>query len=96
MDEAYGIRVNALCPNFADTPMVTGRPDMEAVVSLQPGGLLPPAAVAAALLRILDTKEWAGEAVVITAARGVRLHDFGPRAAPAGIPADALRELAKL
>jgi hypothetical protein len=72
------------------------RPDMEPIVAMQPGGLLAPAAVADALLRLLDDKTMAGQALVVTAAKGMRVHDFGGRAEGAGIPAEVLKAVARL
>jgi hypothetical protein len=75
--------------------MVRGRPEMEAVVALQPGGLLTPERVAAALVWILEQPSLAGEAVIVTAAKGVRVHDFRG-AQGSTLPAEVLRAVAKL
>ncbi len=85
-----------MCPNFVDTPMVHQEPMMEVITGMQPGGLLLPEQVAEALMQILDSKEMAGEAVVVTASKGIRRHDFGKGAQSPGIPPDILKSVAKL
>jgi NAD(P)-dependent dehydrogenase (short-subunit alcohol dehydrogenase family) len=75
-----GIRINAVCPGFADTPMVTG----ELRTSLEEAGfpLLAPESVAEAVLRAARS-EGTGEAWVVQPGRDPEPYRFrgipGPR-----------------
>ena len=74
--DADGIRVVAICPNFTDTAMVRTSlddPSFAAVVAAQPGGLLTPDRVAAALALALDDATLAGVTILVTASRGARV-----------------------
>jgi NAD(P)-dependent dehydrogenase (short-subunit alcohol dehydrogenase family) len=75
-----GIRINAVCPGFADTPMVAG----ELRQSLEEAGfpLLQPGAVAEAVLRAAGS-EGTGEAWIVQPGRDPEPYRFpgipGPR-----------------
>lgn len=58
-----GIRINALCPGFADTPIVE-----DAIRGSLPAPLLEPSFVAEAALRVLDDRE-SGRAWIVQANR---------------------------
>lgn len=64
----FNVRVNAVAPVTVETPMVAGLLPPEVRAFLQEegrGGVLPPAACADALLRILDDSALAGEVVAV-------------------------------
>jgi NAD(P)-dependent dehydrogenase (short-subunit alcohol dehydrogenase family) len=75
MNNVHGIRVCALCPNFVDTAM-TRRPEMEDIVRAQPGGMMTPDKVADALMLVLRDESLVGDAIIVTAHKGIRVHDF--------------------
>lgn len=82
--EGEGVRVNALCPSFADTNMVASTradPAMNAVVESQ-GRLLTPEEVAEAGMRLIEG-EYANEVMYITPHTGAR---FKREKSQAGAP----------
>jgi NAD(P)-dependent dehydrogenase (short-subunit alcohol dehydrogenase family) len=66
--ERSGIRINAVCPGFADTPMVDG--ELRAALDAAAFPLLRPEDVADAVLRAARS-EGTGEAWVVQGAEGV-------------------------
>ncbi len=78
--EGRGIRINALCPSFADTPIVTD--ELRDWVAGQGWALIPAGRVAEAAL-LAARSETSGEAWVVQAGRDPLVYEFrgvpGPR-----------------
>lgn len=75
-----GIRVNAVCPTFTDTPMVrvAGEAAMEAMKA-EVGGILQPEHVAEGVLALVRDDSRAGAVMRVTVRKGLD-YTFGPRA----------------
>jgi NAD(P)-dependent dehydrogenase (short-subunit alcohol dehydrogenase family) len=75
-----GIRINAVCPAFADTPIVSD--ELRAWIAEQGWSLLPPERVAEAALDVARSGE-TGRALVVQAGRDPLAYEFrgvpGPR-----------------
>jgi len=71
---AEGIRVNAICPSFTDTPMVRAAGDaaME-MMKQEVGGILQPEDIAAGVLKLIEDDSRAGAVMRVTVRNG---HDF--------------------
>lgn len=89
---AEGIRVTALCPSFADTPMVResmGMPTTQSAMSVSSavsalGTLMTAEHVANEMLRLVQDESLAGEGLVVTP-RGTYVYEAGRRpSAPQG------------
>lgn len=75
-----GIRVNAICPSFTDTPLVRSNGENRvAEVAAMVGGLLQPADVAAGVVELIEDDSRAGAIMRVTA-RGGR--DFAREVRP--------------
>lgn len=81
--DSDGVRVNALCPAFADTPMVSeGRKESPLFDSLvETTGLLTTDDVTQGLLQLIKDQDNSGEVVTITSKHGVRYEQFSYKAA---------------
>jgi 15-hydroxyprostaglandin dehydrogenase (NAD) len=69
---AEGIRVNAICPTFTDTPMVRGggEPALE-LMRREVGGILEPEQVAAGVLELVRDDTRAGAVMRVTVRKGL-------------------------
>lgn len=68
---AEGIRVNAICPSFTDTPLVRGQGDAHVdEVMLAMGGILQPEFVAEGVVELVQDDTKAGAILRITVQRG--------------------------
>jgi len=69
---AEGIRVNAICPTFTDTPMVRGggEPAME-LMRQEVGGILQPEQVAQGVLELIRDDSRAGAVMRVTVRKGL-------------------------
>ncbi len=67
-----GIRVNAICPSYTDTPLVRSQGE-EAVrrVSAEVGGILHPEQIAEGVLELVRDESRAGAVMRVTVARGI-------------------------
>jgi 15-hydroxyprostaglandin dehydrogenase (NAD) len=67
-----GIRVNAICPTFTDTPMVRGggEPALE-LMRREVGGILEPEQVAAGVLELVRDDSRAGAVMRVTVRKGL-------------------------
>ena len=69
---AEGIRVNAICPSFTDTPMVrAGGPQAIEAVKRLVGGILEPELIAEGVLRLIRDDSRAGAVMRATVSRGL-------------------------
>ena len=74
-----GIRVVAVCPSWAATPMVQAGIEsgvLQSVIDASPFGIMQPAQVGEALAMALDDTSLAGDIIVVTGDRGVRVMHF--------------------
>jgi NAD(P)-dependent dehydrogenase (short-subunit alcohol dehydrogenase family) len=70
--KAEGIRVNAICPSFTDTPMVrAGGPEAVAAVKRLVGGILEPQVIAEGVLQLIRDDSRAGAIMRATVRRGL-------------------------
>ena len=69
---AEGIRVNAICPTFTNTPLVqaAGEAAMEAMKQ-EVGGILQPEDVAAGVLELIADDSRAGSVMRVTVRKGL-------------------------
>jgi NAD(P)-dependent dehydrogenase (short-subunit alcohol dehydrogenase family) len=69
---AEGIRVNAICPSFVDTPLVRANRGQEGIdeVSARMGGILMPEDVAAGVIELVEDDSRAGAIMRVTVQRG--------------------------
>ena len=73
---AEGIRVNAVCPTYTDTPLVHREGDAEAEARLEGlkkmvGGILRPGDVAAGVIQLIEDDTRAGAIMRVTVPRGI-------------------------
>ena len=69
---AEGIRVNAVCPTYTDTPMVrAGGPEAIAFAKQTVGGILQPEQVAEGVLQLIRDDSRAGAVMRVTVRRGI-------------------------
>ena len=67
-----GIRVNAICPSFTDTPMVrAGGPQAIEAVKQLVGGILQPEQIAEGVLQLVRDDSRAGAVMRVTVRRGI-------------------------
>jgi NAD(P)-dependent dehydrogenase (short-subunit alcohol dehydrogenase family) len=67
-----GIRVNAICPSFTDTPMVqAGGPQAIEAVKQLVGGILQPEQIADGVLELVRDDTRAGAVMRVTVSRGI-------------------------
>ena len=67
-----GIRVNAICPSFTDTPMVrAGGPQALEAVKQLVGGILQPEQIAEGVLQLVRDDSRAGAVMRVTVRRGI-------------------------
>jgi NAD(P)-dependent dehydrogenase (short-subunit alcohol dehydrogenase family) len=67
-----GIRVNAICPSFTDTPMVrAGGPQAIEAVKTLVGGILQPEQIAEGVLQLVRDDTRAGAVMRVTVRRGI-------------------------
>lgn len=79
LKDTDGIRVNAVCPSFVDTPLL-GDMDTEQLAEMTARlGLLQPAQVADGVLELVRDESRAGAIMRVTAARGI---DYAPDLRP--------------
>jgi 15-hydroxyprostaglandin dehydrogenase (NAD) len=83
-----GVRVVCICPSWTATPMVQSVLDqgLRAVIDSTPFGIMEPAQVGQALVLALDDESLAGDVIVVTGDKGVRVmryakSDSGPTTA---------------
>ena len=80
--DSDGVRVNALCPSYTDTPMVAESmkgPMFKSIVKAT--GLLSVDMVTQGLLRLISDKDKSGEVLTITTKHGIRYETFRYEAA---------------
>ncbi len=69
---AEGIRVNAVCPTFTDTPMIAGAGEEgKAAMRREVGGILRPEQVAEGVLELIRDDSRAGAIMRVTVNRGI-------------------------
>jgi NAD(P)-dependent dehydrogenase (short-subunit alcohol dehydrogenase family) len=69
---AEGIRVNAICPTFTDTPMVRSQGDAAVELAKQHvGGILQPEQVAEGVLELIRDDSRAGAVMRVTVRKGI-------------------------
>jgi NAD(P)-dependent dehydrogenase (short-subunit alcohol dehydrogenase family) len=67
-----GIRVNAICPSFTDTPMVqAGGPQAIAGIKQLVGGILTAEQIAEGVLELIRDDTRAGAVMRVTVSRGI-------------------------
>jgi NAD(P)-dependent dehydrogenase (short-subunit alcohol dehydrogenase family) len=66
------VRVNAVCPSYADTPLIyrDGNEEMVAVMKERLGGLVQPADVAQGVLELVEDDSRAGAIMRVTVRNG--------------------------
>jgi NAD(P)-dependent dehydrogenase (short-subunit alcohol dehydrogenase family) len=70
--QSEGIRVNAICPSFTDTPMVRagGQAAIDAAAQYV-GGILQPEQIAEGVLQLIQDDSRAGAIMRVTVRRGI-------------------------
>ena len=69
---AEGVRVNAICPTFTDTPMVRSQGDAAVELAKQHvGGILQPEQVAEGVLELVRDDSRAGAVMRVTVRKGI-------------------------
>lgn len=79
MDRQRGVRVVAICPSWAATAMVKAGLEsgvLQDVIAASPFGIMQPAQVAEAFTLALDNVRLAGDIIVVTGDKGVRVMRF--------------------
>ncbi|XP_077158564.1 15-hydroxyprostaglandin dehydrogenase [NAD(+)] isoform X2 [Paroedura picta] len=86
----YGIRINAICPAFVNTPIlktIEKEENMGQYLAykeelknmIESYGLLPPPLIAEGLIKILEDDSLNGEVMKITTKQGIHFHEFSPQ-----------------
>ena len=79
MERQRGVRVVAICPSWAATAMVKAGLEsgvLQDVIAASPFGIMQPAQVAEAFTLALDNVRLAGDIIVVTGDKGVRVMRF--------------------
>ncbi|XP_076001417.1 15-hydroxyprostaglandin dehydrogenase [NAD(+)] [Genypterus blacodes] len=88
----YGVRINALCPAFVDTPLlhsVEHEDNMGKFVkfkdefkrSMSTYGVLKPELIAEGMMRLITDTSLHGAVMKITCSKGIHFHTYGPQSA---------------
>ncbi|KAJ6668636.1 hypothetical protein lerEdw1_012118 [Lerista edwardsae] len=85
----YGVRINAICPGFVNTPIlqsiekeenmgpyVVHKQELQDMIKLY--GLLDPLIIAEGLIKILEDDTLNGEIMKITKTQGIHFHQYPP------------------
>jgi NAD(P)-dependent dehydrogenase (short-subunit alcohol dehydrogenase family) len=79
LERQRGVRVVAICPSWTATPMVQAGLEsgvLRSVIDASPFGIMQPAQVGEAFALALDDGRLAGDVIVVTGDRGVRVMRF--------------------